>query len=121
MDCKILDDMITNPELIKHTKIQKKPAKLSSECMSTLFGGPERPSPDKGQQNLEQILADFKTVAEAAAVVSEDGNVLLPFTEAVMQSLLSTEILLLSIKELFTKNYSKYLTENTEKLTIEEK
>uniref|UniRef100_A0A1A9ZD26 Peroxin-19 n=1 Tax=Glossina pallidipes TaxID=7398 RepID=A0A1A9ZD26_GLOPL len=150
-------------------------AKLLSERMSTLFGGPETPSPDNAQQNPEQILAGFKKMAEAAAmtlqgensasdeevakysdsiaqalkglqegseslaapvsendvasmfnglnldnVVSEDGNMFLPFMEGMMQSLLSAEILLPSIKELLEK-YPKYLTDNSEKLTIEEK
>lgn len=42
--------------------------------MSTLFGGPETPSPDNAQQNPEQILAGFKKMAEAAAMTLQGEN-----------------------------------------------
>lgn len=44
----------------------------------------------------------------------------LPFMEGMMQSLLSAEILLPSIKELLDK-YPKYLEENDAKLSAEDK
>ncbi|XP_015035674.1 peroxisomal biogenesis factor 19 isoform X2 [Drosophila pseudoobscura] len=49
-----------------------------------------------------------------------DGNMFLPFMEGMMQSLLSAEILLPSIKELLEK-YPKYLEENDAKLSAEDK
>ncbi|TDG45407.1 hypothetical protein AWZ03_008173 [Drosophila navojoa] len=49
-----------------------------------------------------------------------DGNSFLPFMEGMMQSLLSAEILLPSIKELLEK-YPKYLEENDAKLSAEDK
>ncbi|XP_030557135.1 peroxisomal biogenesis factor 19 [Drosophila novamexicana] len=49
-----------------------------------------------------------------------DGNNFLPFMEGMMQSLLSAEILLPSIKELLEK-YPKYLEENDSKLSAEDK
>ncbi|BFF95207.1 peroxisomal biogenesis factor 19 [Drosophila madeirensis] len=49
-----------------------------------------------------------------------DGNMFLPFMEGMMQSLLSAEILLPSIKELLEK-YPKYLEENDDKLSAEDK
>ncbi|KAI9581390.1 hypothetical protein GQX74_012715 [Glossina fuscipes] len=48
-------------------------------------------------------------------VVSEDGNMFLPFMEGMMKTLLSAEILLPSIKELILN------TDICEKLTVEEK
>ena len=44
----------------------------------------------------------------------------MPFMEGMMQSLLSAEILLPSIKELLDK-YPKYLEENADKITPEDK
>ncbi|KRG02626.1 peroxisomal biogenesis factor 19 isoform X2 [Drosophila mojavensis] len=49
-----------------------------------------------------------------------DSNSFLPFMEGMMQSLLSAEILLPSIKELLEK-YPKYLEENDAKLSAEDK
>ena len=49
-----------------------------------------------------------------------EGNTFLPFMEGMMQSLLSAEILLPSIKELIEK-YPKFLEENAAKLTTEDK
>ncbi|XP_023175276.1 peroxisomal biogenesis factor 19 [Drosophila hydei] len=49
-----------------------------------------------------------------------EGNNFLPFMEGMMQSLLSAEILLPSIKELLEK-YPKYLEENDAKLSAEDK
>ncbi|KAM8717135.1 hypothetical protein ACLKA7_003928 [Drosophila subpalustris] len=49
-----------------------------------------------------------------------DGNTFLPFMEGMMQSLLSAEILLPSIKELLEK-YPKYLEENDSTLSAEDK
>ncbi|XP_017154176.1 peroxisomal biogenesis factor 19 [Drosophila miranda] len=49
-----------------------------------------------------------------------DGNMFLPFMENMMQSLLSAEILLPSIKEMLEK-YPKYLEENDAKLSAEDK
>ncbi|XP_017065526.2 LOW QUALITY PROTEIN: peroxisomal biogenesis factor 19 [Drosophila eugracilis] len=49
-----------------------------------------------------------------------DGNMFLPFMEGMMQSLLSAEILLPSIRELLEK-YPKYLEENEGKLSAEDK
>ncbi|KNC27831.1 hypothetical protein FF38_12504 [Lucilia cuprina] len=51
---------------------------------------------------------------------SDDGNMFLPFMEGMMQSLLSAEILLPSIKELLEK-YPKYLEENGDKIAAEDK
>ncbi|XP_023296297.2 peroxisomal biogenesis factor 19 [Lucilia cuprina] len=51
---------------------------------------------------------------------SDDGNMFLPFMEGMMQSLLSAEILLPSIKELLEK-YPKYLEENGDKISAEDK
>ncbi|ALC38066.1 Pex19 [Drosophila busckii] len=49
-----------------------------------------------------------------------NGNTFMPFMEGMMQSLLSAEILLPSIKELLEK-YPKYLEENDSKLSAEDK
>ncbi|XP_037961040.1 peroxisomal biogenesis factor 19 [Teleopsis dalmanni] len=49
-----------------------------------------------------------------------EGNAFLPLMEGMMQSLLSPEILLPSIKELLTK-YPKYLEDNADKLSPEDK
>ncbi|KAH8266647.1 hypothetical protein KR018_005329 [Drosophila ironensis] len=49
-----------------------------------------------------------------------DGNMFLPFMEGMMQSLLSAEILLPSIKDLLEK-YPQYLEENDAKLSAEDK
>ncbi|XP_037808062.1 peroxisomal biogenesis factor 19 [Lucilia sericata] len=51
---------------------------------------------------------------------TDDGNMFLPFMEGMMQSLLSAEILLPSIKELLEK-YPKYLEENGDKISAEDK
>ncbi|KAM7354264.1 peroxisomal biogenesis factor 19 [Cochliomyia hominivorax] len=51
---------------------------------------------------------------------NDDGNMFLPFMEGMMQSLLSAEILLPSIKELLEK-YPKYLAENGDKISAEDK
>lgn len=51
---------------------------------------------------------------------SDEGNMFLPFMEGMMQSLLSAEILLPSIKELLEK-YPKYLEDNKDTISADDK
>ncbi|EDW04038.1 peroxisomal biogenesis factor 19 [Drosophila grimshawi] len=83
----------------------------------------------KGLQEGTENLAAPATENDIASMFSSmnldvggeaDGNSFLPFMEGMMQSLLSAEILLPSIKELLEK-YPKYLEENDTKLSAEDK
>ncbi|XP_030383427.1 peroxisomal biogenesis factor 19 [Scaptodrosophila lebanonensis] len=83
----------------------------------------------KGLQEGTEGLAAPATENDIAGMFSSlnldgtgdaDGNMFLPFMEGMMQSLLSAEILLPSIKELLEK-YPKYLEDNADKLSAEDK
>lgn len=94
-------------------------AKYSDSIAQALKGLQE------GSENLaapvtENDVASMFNGLNLDNLVPEDGNMFLPFMEGMMQSLLSAEILLPSIKELLEK-FPKYLTDNAEKLTDEEK
>ncbi|XP_034472609.1 peroxisomal biogenesis factor 19 [Drosophila innubila] len=79
----------------------------------------------EGTDNLAAPAADTDIASMFSSLnldgASEgDGNTFLPFMEGMMQSLLSAEILLPSIKELLEK-YPKYLEENDSTLSAEDK
>jgi len=69
------------------------------------------------EDNLFNMLANLNMDGGDG---SSESNMFLPFMEGLIQNLLSAEILLPGIKELVEK-YPKYLEENADKLTPEEK
>lgn len=76
-----------------------------------------------GQENLQQpFSADDVAGMFGNINLNESGenNAFLPFMQGMMQSLLSAEVLLPSLKELSSK-YPSYLAENASKLSAEEK
>ncbi|KAG5684974.1 hypothetical protein PVAND_014178 [Polypedilum vanderplanki] len=77
----------------------------------------------EGQQNLQQPF-NAEDIAGMFGNInlneSGESNAFLPFMQGMMQSLLSAEVLLPSLKELSSK-YPNWLTENSSKLNPEEK
>lgn len=79
----------------------------------------------EGSENLEAPASETDIASMFSSLNLDgagdtDGNTFLPFMEGMMQSLLSAEILLPSIKDLLEK-YPKYLEENDSKLSAEDK
>uniref|UniRef100_T1GYH2 Peroxin-19 n=1 Tax=Megaselia scalaris TaxID=36166 RepID=T1GYH2_MEGSC len=81
----------------------------------------------QGVENIQAPISEddvanmFSNLNMAEAGAGEEGNnPFLPFMEGMMQSLLSAEILLPSIKELLDK-YPSYLAENGDKISAEDK
>jgi peroxin-19 len=77
----------------------------------------------EGQQNLQQPFNSEDIAGMFGNINLEssgDGNAFLPFMQGMMQSLLSAEVLLPSLKELSAK-YPSWLAENESKVSAEEK
>lgn len=78
----------------------------------------------EGVDNLQAPVSETEVANMFSGLVMGDNtnneNPFLPFMQGMMQSLLSAEILLPSIKELLEK-YPKYLEENADKLSAEDK
>jgi peroxin-19 len=77
----------------------------------------------EGQQNLQQPFSSDDIAGMFGNInLNESGesNAFLPFMQGMMQSLLSAEVLLPSLKELSSK-YPNYLAENASKLSAEDK
>lgn len=94
-------------------------AKYSSSIAQALKGLQE------GAENLtapvsEADVANMFTGLNLDCASDGDGNMFLPFMEGMMQSILSAEILLPSIKELLDK-YPKYLNQYGDKISAEDK
>ncbi|XP_005175891.1 peroxisomal biogenesis factor 19 [Musca domestica] len=103
----------------ENTASDEEVAKYSDSIAQALKGLQE------GTDNLaapvsENDVANMFGGLSLENAASDDGNMFLPFMEGMMQSLLSAEILLPSIKELLEK-YPKYLEENASKLSAEDK
>ncbi|XP_073825197.1 peroxisomal biogenesis factor 19 [Musca autumnalis] len=103
----------------ENTASDEEVAKYSDSIAQALKGLQE------GTDNLaapvsENDVANMFGGLSLEGAASDDGNMFLPFMEGMMQSLLSAEILLPSIKELLEK-YPKYLEENASKLSAEDK
>lgn len=77
----------------------------------------------EGQENLQQPFSPDDIAGMFGNInLNETGenNAFLPFMQGMMQSLLSAEVLLPSLKEIVSK-YPAWLTENAAKITGEEK
>ncbi|CRL01474.1 CLUMA_CG014477, isoform A [Clunio marinus] len=77
----------------------------------------------EGQENLQQPFSTDDIAGMFGNVnlnESGDNNAFLPFMQGMMQSLLSAEVLLPSLKEIVTK-YPAWLAENGSKITADEK
>ncbi|XP_061396475.1 peroxisomal biogenesis factor 19-like [Musca vetustissima] len=103
----------------ENTASDEEVAKYSDSIAQALKGLQE------GTDNLtapvsENDVANMFGGLSLDSAASDDGNMFLPFMEGMMQSLLSAEILLPSIKELLEK-YPKYLEENGSKISAEDK
>ncbi|KAH8392402.1 hypothetical protein KR215_007379 [Drosophila sulfurigaster] len=87
-----------------------------SQALKGLQEGTENLEAPAGENDIASMFSSLNLDGAADA----DGNSFLPFMEGMMQSLLSAEILLPSIKELLEK-YPKYLEENNATLSAEDK
>ncbi|KAH8329270.1 hypothetical protein KR074_006428 [Drosophila pseudoananassae] len=87
-----------------------------SQALKGLQEGSENLSAPASENDIASMFGSLNLDGTGEA----DGNMFLPFMEGMMQSLLSAEILLPSIKELLEK-YPKYLEENDAKLSAEDK
>ncbi|XP_034097628.1 peroxisomal biogenesis factor 19 [Drosophila albomicans] len=87
-----------------------------SQALKGLQEGTENLEAPAGENDIASMFSSLNLDGAADA----DGNSFLPFMEGMMQSLLSAEILLPSIKELLEK-YPKYLEENDATLSAEDK
>lgn len=77
----------------------------------------------EGQQNLQQPFSSDDIAGMFGNINLNEGgdnNAFLPFMQGMMQSLLSADVLLPSLKELSSK-YPSYLAENGSKLSAEDK
>lgn len=77
----------------------------------------------EGQENLQQPFSSDDIAGMFGNInLNESGenNAFLPFMQGMMQSLLSAEVLLPSLKEIVSK-YPAWLTENESKISAEEK
>lgn len=77
----------------------------------------------EGQQNLQQPFSSDDIAGMFGNINLNEGgesNAFLPFMQGMMQSLLSAEVLLPSLKELSSK-YPSWLAENSSKISVEEK
>jgi peroxin-19 len=77
----------------------------------------------EGQENLQQPFSQDDIAGMFGNInLNESGenNAFLPFMQGMMQSLLSAEVLLPSLKEIVSK-YPAWLTENGSKISVEEK
>lgn len=77
----------------------------------------------EGQENLQQPFSSDDIAGMFGNInlnETGDSNAFLPFMQGMMQSLLSAEVLLPSLKEIVSK-YPAWLTENGPKITPEEK
>ncbi|KAH8378466.1 hypothetical protein KR093_011531 [Drosophila rubida] len=87
-----------------------------SQALKGLQEGSENLEAPAGENDIASMFSSLNLDGGADA----DGNSFLPFMEGMMQSLLSAEILLPSIKELLEK-YPKYLQDNDATLSAEDK
>ncbi|KAH8327972.1 hypothetical protein KR067_002284 [Drosophila pandora] len=87
-----------------------------SQALKGLQEGSENLTAPASENDIASMFGSLNLEGTGEA----DGNMFLPFMEGMMQSLLSAEILLPSIKELLDK-YPKYLEENDAKLSAEDK
>ncbi|KAH8412455.1 hypothetical protein KR009_002321 [Drosophila setifemur] len=87
-----------------------------SQALKGLQEGSESLTAPASENDIASMFGSLNLDGSGEA----DGNAFLPFMEGMMQSLLSAEILLPSIKELLEK-YPKYLEENDGKLSAEDK
>ncbi|XP_041449719.1 peroxisomal biogenesis factor 19 [Drosophila obscura] len=87
-----------------------------SQALKGLQEGTENLAAPASENDIASMFGSLNLDGSGAP----DGNMFLPFMEGMMQSLLSAEILLPSIKELLEK-YPKYLEENDAKLSAEDK
>lgn len=102
------------------TNITEEGQKFSSSISEALKGL------QQGVENIQAPISEddvanmFSNLNMGEGQAEEGNNPFLPFMEGMMQSLLSAEILLPSIKELLDK-YPSYLAENGEKIPAEDK
>ncbi|EDW80212.1 uncharacterized protein Dwil_GK21085, isoform A [Drosophila willistoni] len=89
-----------------------------SQALKGLQEGSENLSAPASDNDIASMFGSLNLGGDGSG--EADGNMFLPFMEGMMQTLLSAEILLPSIKELLEK-YPKYLEENDAKLSTEDK
>ncbi|XP_068151282.1 peroxisomal biogenesis factor 19 [Drosophila tropicalis] len=89
-----------------------------SQALRGLQEGSENLSAPASDNDIASMFGSLNLGGDGSG--ETDGNMFLPFMEGMMQTLLSAEILLPSIRELLEK-YPKYLEENDAKLTTEDK
>ncbi|KAH8248624.1 hypothetical protein KR032_001460 [Drosophila birchii] len=87
-----------------------------SQALKGLQEGSENLTAPASENDIASMFGSLNLDGTGEA----DGNMFMPFMEGMMQSLLSAEILLPSIRELLEK-YPKYLEENDDKLSAEDK
>ncbi|KAI8043806.1 peroxisomal biogenesis factor 19 isoform X2 [Drosophila gunungcola] len=88
-----------------------------SQALKGLQEGSEDLAAPASENDIASMFGSLNLDGQAGG---GDGNMFLPFMEGMMQSLLSAEILLPSIRELLEK-YPKYLEENDAKISAEDK
>lgn len=77
---------------------------------------------NQGQESLQQPFSadDVAGMFSNMNMSDTEGNAFLPFMQGMMQSLLSAEVLLPSLKEI-VRNYPTWLEENESKISVEDK
>lgn len=91
-----------------------------SDSIAQALRGLQEGSDNLAAPPLDTDVANMLGGLNLEGATEADGNMFLPFMEGMMQSLLSAEILLPSIKELLEK-YPKYLEEHGGTLPAEDK
>ncbi|CAD6999274.1 unnamed protein product [Ceratitis capitata] len=99
--------------------------KKMAEAAAMTLQGENQQGLQEGSENLSAPVSETDVASMFSGLNLEnpgegDNNMFLPFMEGMMQSLLSAEILLPSIKELVEK-YPKYFEEHGSKISAEER